>query len=71
MSTKRLDTLSDFIRHHVDVEVICPRCDHRRVFGPGELSLYWRRGGGENPRLIRFRCRRCGTRTLPQIAPTR
>jgi len=61
-----LTTFGDLARDHLEIEVTCPRCGHRRTIGAASPRLRDRRVAG-----ARFRCEQCGSVGLPTIGKQR
>jgi ribosomal protein L37E len=62
MGRIRLDTLSDYLKHGYDIEVLCRACGHKSILTPEALLA---RGVMRVTEALerRFRCGRCGARS--------
>jgi DNA-directed RNA polymerase subunit RPC12/RpoP len=59
-------TFGDLARDHLEIEVTCPQCGHRRAIDAASPKLRDRKIAG-----ARFRCERCGSVGLPTIGKQR
>ncbi len=67
MSSKRLDTISDFTRHGYTLRVDCRGCKRLAIIDPREITLLcqqrnWSRQLAAVER--RLRCSKCGSRDV-------
>jgi hypothetical protein len=61
-----LTTFGDLARDHLEIEVTCAHCGHRRTIDGASRRLRNRRVAG-----ARFRCEQCGSVGLPTIGKQR
>jgi RNase P subunit RPR2 len=59
-------TFSDLARDHLEIEVTCAQCGHRRTIDAASPRLRDRKVAGP-----RFRCEQCGSVGLPTIGKQR
>ena len=59
-------TFGELAREQLEIEVICPNCDHRRLIDGDDPALRHRRVAG-----ARFRCEKCGSVGLPELGKQR
>jgi len=59
-------TFGELAREALELEVVCPNCNHRRVIDGNAPSLRNRRVAG-----ARFRCEKCGSVGLPELGKQR
>lgn len=65
LGTPRM-TFGELAREALEIEVVCPNCNHRRVIDGNVPTLRNRRVAG-----ARFRCEKCGSVGLPEIGKQR
>ena len=61
-----LTTFGDLARDHLEIEVTCANCGHRRTIDAASPRLRNRKIAG-----ARFRCEQCGSVGLPTIGKQR
>jgi len=67
MSSKRLDTISDYARHGYTLRVECRSCQRVAIIHPMEISLLCQRRNWSRQIAFverRLRCSKCGSRDV-------
>ena len=59
-------TFGELAREQLEIEVICPNCNHRRLIDGSVPALRDRPVAG-----ARFRCEKCGSVGLPELGKQR
>ena len=65
LGTPRM-TFGELAREQLELEVVCPNCNHRRVIDGSAPALRDRAVAG-----ARFRCEKCGSVGLPELGKQR